>query len=67
LGGDELADGAEGAGEGGLSGALRFAKVAEQEKAAHDIWRVNDETTRSAVSLAEADTSLSRKLKLAKK
>ena len=30
LGGDELADGAEGAAEGGLGGALRLAQAAEQ-------------------------------------
>lgn len=46
---------------------MRFAKVAEQEKAAYKISRVNDETTRYAVSLAVAATSLSRKWKLATK
>ncbi len=39
MAGDELADGAEGAGEGGLGGALRFAKAAERENAEqHRSW-----------------------------
>jgi hypothetical protein len=37
LGGDEWADGAEGVGEVGLGGALRFAKAAEQAKAEYNI------------------------------
>lgn len=44
LGGDELADGAEGAGEGGLGGALRLAEAAEQEEAEQNRRRLDDET-----------------------
>ena len=40
MGGDELADGAEGAGEGGLGGALRFAQAAEQEDAKQNRGRL---------------------------
>jgi len=44
LGGDELADGAEGAGEGGLGGAVRLAKAAEQEKVEQHRRRLDDQT-----------------------
>ena len=43
MGGDELADGAEGAGEGGLGGALRFAQAAEQEDAEQHRGLFDDE------------------------
>ena len=44
MGGDELADGVEGAGEGGLGGTLRFAQAAEQEDAEQHRGRLDDET-----------------------
>jgi len=43
LGGDELADGAEGAGEGGLGGALRLTQAAEQEDAEQHRGLFDDE------------------------
>jgi hypothetical protein len=42
LGGDELADGAEGAGEGGLGGAVRLTESAEQEEAEENRGRLDD-------------------------
>ena len=44
LGGDELVDGAEGAGEGGLGGALRLAEAAEQAEADKNRPRLDDST-----------------------
>jgi hypothetical protein len=44
LGGDELADCAEGAGEGGLRGALRLADATEQEDSEKNGSRFYNET-----------------------